>query len=107
MDWQSIAALILMAGFVITVVTTIVKFTDRLTKAEGALAASERAEEKADSAEKALADFRVEVARNYATSEMVKAVKNEVVDAINRLGDRFDRILEGRPATARRRPTDS
>ena len=41
-----------------------------------------------------LSDFKVEVARQYVTTEALLQVEMRLVDAINRMGDRFDRVMD-------------
>jgi hypothetical protein len=43
-----------------------------------------------------LADFKVEVAGKYASNQTIIEMEERVTAAINRLGDRLDRILERR-----------
>jgi hypothetical protein len=43
-----------------------------------------------------IAEFKLEVARNYATNNSIREVEQRVVDAIDRLGDRLDKFLENR-----------
>jgi F0F1-type ATP synthase assembly protein I len=45
-----------------------------------------------------LADFKVHVAATYASSSTIEQMETRLVDAINRLGDRLDRVLERRPS---------
>ncbi|KAF0135611.1 MAG: hypothetical protein FD152_1274 [Xanthobacteraceae bacterium] len=40
--------------------------------------------------------FRLEAARRFVTDEMLVKVEERVVEAINRLGDRLDRLLDDR-----------
>lgn len=103
MPWPAIAGLIVMAGFLITVVVTVVKFTDRLTKAEGALDTARSASAKAEKASTDLAEFKEQVAREYVTGTAIERVEQRLVTAIERLGDRLDRAFEAR-ATTRARP---
>lgn len=49
-----------------------------------------------------LAEFKIEVAKEYATNQTVHKVKDDVVEAISRLGDRLDRIIEGQGKAERR-----
>lgn len=49
-----------------------------------------------------LAEYKLLVAREYATSAAIKEVEERVVEAINRLGDRFDNYFD-RQTGARRR----
>lgn len=44
-----------------------------------------------------LAEFKIQVAQNYATQQSIMQVEERVVQAIERLGDRLDRFLENRP----------
>ena len=94
MSPEVIAILIGAAGFIVTVIVTIIKFTDRLTKAEGAVEASKRAEALADKVTADLADFRAHVAREYVTSSAIQRIEERLVQAIERLGDRLDRAFE-------------
>ncbi len=43
-----------------------------------------------------LADFKERVAREHVTFSAMENVEKRVVSAIERIGDRIDRILEGR-----------
>lgn len=47
-------------------------------------------------------EFELEAARRFVTVETMAKLEERVVDAINRLGDRLDRVLEGRAVSARR-----
>jgi ribosome-associated translation inhibitor RaiA len=44
-----------------------------------------------------LSEFKVHVAATYASSGTIEQMESRLVDAINRLGDRLDRVLERRP----------
>jgi hypothetical protein len=46
-----------------------------------------------DGLEKSLADFKLEVAKEYATTSAIEQVEERVVAAINRLGDRLDKLF--------------
>jgi len=48
-----------------------------------------------------LAQFKLDAARRFVTDEMMTKVEERVVDAINRLADRLDRILEKRGSDRR------
>jgi hypothetical protein len=41
-----------------------------------------------------LAEFKLEVARNYATNAAIREVENRIVAAIERLGDRLDKFSD-------------
>lgn len=66
---------------------------------KGERAAADVAEVKADVAKVTadLAEFKVHVAANYAGNSTIEQVENRLIEAINRLGDRLDRVLERRP----------
>lgn len=40
-----------------------------------------------------LSDFKLEVAKNYATNKAIEAVEERIVVAIDKLGDRLDKIF--------------
>ena len=42
------------------------------------------------------AAFKIEVARDYATKNTITELKSEVLGAIERLGARFDRLVDAR-----------
>lgn len=92
----SLALLVLGGG-----ITWVLRFGKVESAAEDALEAKKLAEQ----ATKDLAEFKERVARDYATANMVAAVEGRVVAAIDRLGDRLDRLLEGRAAPAPTRRT--
>ncbi len=41
-----------------------------------------------------LAEFKLQVAQQYATHDAIREVEERVVEAIDRLGDRVDKFLE-------------
>ncbi len=43
-----------------------------------------------------VSEFKLEVARNYATNAAIREVESRIVAAIDRLGDRFDKFSEHR-----------
>lgn len=97
MDWGLIVAILALACTIIGGGTAWVL---RFGRIEAAAETAKLAQAKADEIERELASFKVEVAQNYATAAMVASVERSVGEAINRLTDRLDRILEMRvPAT--------
>lgn len=80
---------IAIAGLCIAVAGGIALWAVRVNRGESAATRVERVE-------RDLADFKERVARDYATAAMVAAVESRVVAAIDRLGDRLDRVLERR-----------
>lgn len=49
---------------------------------------------RAESADKNLARFREQVAREYTSKDALKALEDRLVAAIERLGDRFDKYVD-------------
>lgn len=74
---------------------------DALAEAHAAL--GRRAEEIRARGAHELAEYKLLVAREYATGDAIKEVEERVVEAINRLGDRFDKYFDRQTASARRR----
>lgn len=86
------------------ILTFWMKFSDRITKAD---AKAERAEtiaqeaktdaheanEKISLQSAAFALYREQVARDYIHREVMREVEDRLTDAINRLGDRLDKVL--------------
>lgn len=50
-----------------------------------------------------LAEFKLEVAKNYATNTAIREVEERIVVAIDRLGDRLDKLIDGQNKPARTR----
>jgi hypothetical protein len=85
-------SLALAAGTALVSVATAWAITKRA--AEEALRKAEAAEAHAARVERDLGEFKVEAARRFVTDEMLTKVEERVVEAINRLGDRLDRLLD-------------
>ena len=64
---------------------------------------SERVEDIRAKSAAELADFKLEVAKHYATNTAISEVEKRIVVAIDRLGDRFDKIIDGQGETRQRR----
>jgi len=41
-----------------------------------------------------LSEFKVDVARQYVTTDALVQVETRLIDAINRMADRFDRVMD-------------
>ena len=54
---------------------------------------SERVESIRAKGAQELSDFKLEVAKNYATNKAIEAVEERIVVAIDKLGDRLDKIF--------------
>jgi hypothetical protein len=82
-------------GFVVYLVRT-------SNKAEAAHQAAQDAQESADKAhlnisahQANLSLFREQVAANYVDRDALRDIKRELIDAINKLGDRMDQSING------------
>lgn len=79
---------------------------DDLQKSHDALA--RRVEEIRAKGAHELAEWKLYVAREYVTAATIKEVEERMIEAINRLGDRFDRYFDSaRPSSPRRRGNSS
>lgn len=96
MDTGTVIAILALA---VTVIGGGTAWVLRFGRIEAAAEVAREARAETEKLAKELAEFKVDVARNYATAAMVAAVESSVVAAINRLGDRMDRIFERAPAT--------
>ncbi|WP_316184757.1 hypothetical protein [Bradyrhizobium sp. SZCCHNRI1003] len=104
MTWGAMLAAL---GALGTILGFWTRYSDRITKAESraqiAEHAAEEAKKKADAAQdritlldQAFALYRERVAYEYTSRETLREVENRLADAIDKLGDRFDRALEQR-----------
>lgn len=104
---EAIAAIIAFIGFggMVTLAGFIWKLADRLRALEGdaatAKAKADHANDRAERLQTDLSDFKVEAARRFVTDEMLIKVEERIITSIDRLSDRLDRIIEGRPAARR------
>ena len=97
-DWQiNGSVLIILGAHLIGVVIFLVRAADRSTHAELAArdieAKLKHAEERIVLEAAALAQFREQVAREYVSREAMRELEERVVKAIDRVGDRLDRII--------------
>lgn len=101
--WVGLASGAIVAGF--TVLSFWLRFSDRITKAharaDAAMVVAEeaRAEAKEGSEKTTLLSasfgiYREQVAREYIHREVMREVEERLTSAIDRLGDRLDRVLE-------------
>lgn len=93
-EWSALAAAI---TFAITVGGVLVRLVDRLNKSETKAAAADKsactALARIITVEKQLVDLRVSVAKEYVSHPTLATLENRIVEAINRLGDRLDKII--------------
>lgn len=73
------------------------------TAQESHKALAERVETIRSKGAQELADFKLEVAKNYATNSAIREVEERIVVAIDRLGDRLDKIIDQRSGSQGRR----
>jgi hypothetical protein len=102
--WGAMATAV---GSVIAIVGFWTRYSDRLTKADAKAVAAKEAAEDAKRDAKAAQDrvslldqafglYRERVALEYTSTKTLQAVETRLTDAIERLGDRFDRAIEHR-----------
>jgi hypothetical protein len=73
----------------------------RIVKGEGAAEAVKRQQEHLERVERELAQFKEHVAATYASNQTIEQLERRVVVAIDRLGDRLDKLFEPRRPTTR------
>lgn len=106
-ELSSLAALAGLCVAGVTVLSFWMNFSNRISdaaaKASKAYDIAEDAKKDAhDAAEKlvlqaaAFSLYREQVAREYIHREVMREVEDRLTDAINRLGDRLDRVLSGK-----------
>lgn len=92
---QDIQALILLVGFIVAIGSGFVTWGMMRSQLSGLEQDLKRAHAKADQALTDLKTLEVRVAREYVTAASLLAVEEKIVAAIQRLGDRLDRVLLG------------
>lgn len=108
---ETFAALIAFVGFggLITLGGFVWKLADRLRAIESdastARTKAESASLEARRVEQRMQEFQLDAQRRFVTDEMLTKLEERVIGAIERLGDRLDRVIEGRAVepTNRRR----
>lgn len=105
MEWAVIAAIAGSASACVAILTFWIRFSDRITTAEGkadeALKAAEQSRrDNQENSDKlaiqtaAFSLYREQIAREYIHREVMREVEERLTQAIERLGDRLDRVLE-------------
>lgn len=87
-------ALIAGASSVVSILSFWVKVGKTLQKAEAASAISQAAIAKVDLMGAQFAEYRVQVTRDFASSDDLKDVERRLVVAVDSLSTRFDRMAE-------------
>jgi len=83
--WEQIVGMTTLVGTIIGLVAWVWRTIGTLR---------ERIEEVRAKGAHELSEFKLAVAEQYARNEAIKEVEERVVEAINRLADRLDRILD-------------
>jgi hypothetical protein len=91
---QDVNALMALVGFIIVIGGGFTAYGVQRAKIFGMEQDLKRAHAKADQALADLKTLEVRVAREYVTAASLLAVEEKIVAAIQRLGDRLDRLLQ-------------
>lgn len=91
MEWGSIAAI---AATVIAAAGFFAAWVVRINKGESANESVKQAHERIDKHSRELSEFKEHVAREYASKATLDQMETRIINVINRLGDRFDRLME-------------
>jgi uncharacterized membrane protein len=83
-------------GFVVFIVRTHNKAIEAHETAEKAHKRADDAHLSVSAQAANLSLFREQVASNYVDREALREIKRELIDAINKLGDRFDQSIQKR-----------
>lgn len=103
LSWETIKGLIAVCGFLGAVCTfgigygrlrSRVEATER--RAEAAERRAERACEKVDEEAAKLAAFREQAVREFVSIETLGALEDRIINAVNRLADRLDRLFQAK-----------
>lgn len=103
--WQAWTAIIALITLHLLIGGILVRGMDRLNRAQSK---ADQVEKEVDAAtiaiansrseieriEKELVDHRVVVAREYVSNETLVSLESRIVEAINRLGDRLDKMFQ-------------
>lgn len=90
--------IVALAGVFIALASGYAGWVARILRGESAAKKVDAVAADLDATKKELAEFKVHVAANYASNSTLEQMENRLIDAINRLGERLDRVLERRPA---------
>lgn len=93
MSWDAVMAVVMAASAGIGLVVWAVRAEGRSRSNEAAATEAKRI---AITCMNDLASFREKVAQEYVTTTALAVIRVEITEALNRLGDRLDRLLERR-----------
>lgn len=98
MDWPVLAAIASGTVAVIAVIGFWINLSDRITKAQSAADAARDEAKAVREASNLLSTsfslYREQIASEYIHRETMREVENRLTQAIERLGDRFDKFLQ-------------
>lgn len=95
MDWTAIGAVWpILVGGIGTVVGVVIWAIRAESRSKTNEMIAKEARDLARSNAEALGAFRERVAQEYVTVAALSAIRIEITDALTRLGDRFDRMIE-------------
>jgi hypothetical protein len=63
-----------------------------------------RLDERCEALGRELGAFKIEAVQRFVSDEMLAKVETRISDAINRLADRLDKVLDARASSSRRTP---
>lgn len=63
-----------------------------------------RLDERCEALGRELGAFKIEAVQRFVSDEMLAKVETRISDAINRLADRLDKVLDARASSSRRAP---
>lgn len=110
MDWALAGVIVAAITASVVVLTFWLNLSDRISKAtasaEAAHSTAKEASIRAESIGAELARFREQVAREYVSHEALRQLEDRLVGAIERLGDRMDKLFEPRSPRERSRSGD-
>jgi hypothetical protein len=97
LEWTALGVTVTILS---TIIGLVVRLMDRInqgeSKADAAGKQASTALSRVIDAEKGLVDIRVEVAKEYVSKDTLASLENRIVQAINNLGDRLDKLLQTR-----------
>src|SRR5690348_8056273 len=101
MDWLQLGAIATVGGFVVIAGSILWRLSGRLSDVESTADKGLLTAQAAKLAVEMLASdvnkHRVEIAKEYVTTKALESLENKLIEAINRLGDRLDRLFQQRP----------
>lgn len=95
--WDDIQGIITLAGFLGMATLGGIGYGALQQKTAQAGSDAAEARKTADHTAQALSDFKADAERRFVTDETLNRVEERIVAAIDRLGDRLDRVIDRKP----------